>query len=437
MDVYDYRTYNLEPYMVYYKMIKKFMNYLFKQDKKLMNDSIILFSSIFILNVLGYVFHFFVGRTLGPADYGIFGAILSLIYLITIPMNTLQPSITNFDSRFKARGETDKVKYLLRRSLRKSLILAVIATTVFLMISPFIADFFNTDNIDPFLYVGLFLFFALLLPITRGVSQGLQDFKNLGWNYITEGIVKLLFGAILVYVIALNGSVVAFGLSYMIPFFISLFVLKDYLKGGEKFDTKEIYKYSLPVLVMLTSLTAFYSIDVILAKHFFDAVQAGYYAAISLLAGKIVFFGSISISLVMFPKASESFALKKESKSVLHKSILLVTIFGATITAFYALFPKFSVRLLFGEQYFSIAPWLWVFSALMTMFSVSYLLAFYNISAHKYNFIWVLVFFNIVQIGLMYLFHDSIAHMIFIMMGIMIAMLLSLVAFTYKKNEIK
>ena len=50
-------------------------------DKALIKDNFVLFLATFVLNVLAYVFHIFVGRFLGPGDYGIFGSLLSLIYL--------------------------------------------------------------------------------------------------------------------------------------------------------------------------------------------------------------------------------------------------------------------------------------------------------------------------------------------------------------------
>lgn len=419
-------------------MIKKFLNYLFKQDKKLMRNSVGLFFSMFVLNIAGYIFHFFVGRTLGPEDYGIFGAVLSLIYIITIPMNTLQTSITNFVSNFKAKNEVNKINYLLKKSLKKAFIISILITALFLIISPLIAYFLNTEKISPFLSVGLFLFFSLILPVNRGVLQGLQNFKELGWNYIIEGIIKLVFGIILIYLIGLNGAILAFGLSYTIPFIISFMFLKPFMKNGEKVDIRGIYKYSFPVLIMLTSLTLFYSIDVILVKHFFSAVDAGYYAAISLLAGKIVFFGSISISMIMFPRVAELHALKSEHRSVLYKSMLLVFLFGAFITLFYFLFPNFSVGLLFGKEYLSIASMMWVFSGMMTIFSLIYLLSFYNMSIQKTKFIYLLVLFNIAQIVLIYLFHNTLWQIIWIMCGIMLSLLLLMWIITLnKKNEIK
>lgn len=398
-----------------------------------MRDSIILFSSILLLNIMGYIFHFFVGRKLGPSDYGIFGSILSLIYLITIPMNTLQMSITKFVSDFKAKNEKGKIVYLFKKSIDKITIISLIITVLFFITSPLIADFLNIEKIGPLLYVGLFLFFAFLLPINRGILQGIQNFKHLGLNYFGEGLIKLLVGVILVYIMGLNGAILAFGFSYMVPFFISFVFLRSFLWKREKFDMKEIYKYSFPMLIMITSLTLFYSIDVILVKHFFDALNAGLYAAISLLGGKIVFFGSISISMVMFPKVAELHSLNGKHRSVLYKSMLLIFLFGLFITLFYLLFPEFSVSLLFGKEYLNIAPMLWIFAAVMTVFSLIYLLCFYNISINKNKFISILILFNILQIGLISLFHNSLWEIIFIMIAIMLLLFLSLLIITFKK----
>ncbi len=77
---------------------------------------------------------------------------------------------------------------------------------------------------------------------------------------------------------------------------------------------------TFPVLIMLISLTSIFNIDVLLVKHFFDSINAGYYAALSLL-GKMIFFGSWSVSMVMFSKVSEAYALNKNYKNILKKGI--------------------------------------------------------------------------------------------------------------------
>ena len=76
-----------------------------KDNKEFLKDNFILFSGLFILNILGYFFHFYAGRKLGPEDYGIFGSLLSLIYIILMPLNSLQTIISKFVSNFKVKND--------------------------------------------------------------------------------------------------------------------------------------------------------------------------------------------------------------------------------------------------------------------------------------------------------------------------------------------
>ncbi|MAG52808.1 MAG: capsular biosynthesis protein, partial [Nanoarchaeota archaeon] len=168
------------------------------RNKKFLKDNFVLFIGIFILNVLGYVFHFYVGRKLGPGDYGTFGSLLSIIYIIAMPLTAIQTSITKFVSTFKAENEDGKIAYLLTQSLRKMALFGVIIFIAFLALSPFLADFLRIDSLIPFFVLAFFLLFSLFIPIVRGVIQGLQQFKLLGISYITEGVFKLGTGVILV-----------------------------------------------------------------------------------------------------------------------------------------------------------------------------------------------------------------------------------------------
>ena len=95
------------------------INFIKKQVKsKFLKDNIVLLIGMTILNVLAFLFHFYMGRKLGPADYGILGTILSLVYLLGISFNTIQTSIAKFVSKFKTKKEYSKVSYLLNASIK-------------------------------------------------------------------------------------------------------------------------------------------------------------------------------------------------------------------------------------------------------------------------------------------------------------------------------
>ena len=274
-------------------MIKKFFNY--DKNDSLIRDGIILFAATMIANASGYIYHLGMGRILGPADYGSLGAILSLLYILLVPFNVIQTTISKFVAKFKANNKENKIKYLFFYSLKKLFFFSIISIVLFLAISPFIAGFINISTHNLFI-ISILIPFVLLLPINRGMFQGLQTFKPLGVNIVIEALSKLFFGFILVFFgFGLSGAIIGIILSYVIPLIFSLFQLKNsYSRKHDDIEIKNIYRYSFPVLITMLSLTAFYSLDVILVKHYFNDVSSGFYAAAALL-GRIVFFASLSI----------------------------------------------------------------------------------------------------------------------------------------------
>ena len=381
---------------------------------------------------MGYLFQFYAGRKLGPSDYGIFGSLLAITYIIALPLNSVQTTITKFVTNFKVKEEPEKISYLLKRSLSKISMAGILFTVVFIILVPLIASFLKIENHTSLYVLSIFLFLSFVVPIVRGVLQGLQKFKELGISMIIEGISKVIFGVTLIAIgFGVSGAVGGFSISYVFGFFIAAYFLIKLLRmKGEKFDTKEVYKYSVPVLLILISLTLVYTIDVLLVKHYLDGVEAGYYAALALL-GKIIFFGSISVSFVMFSKTSESYASEtNEHRSLLIKSLLLVFTYGFFVTLFYYLFPSFSIGVLFGEDYLKIVDELWIFGVAMVLFSLAYILAFYNMSLNRIKFIYLLLFFNILEAFLIFLFHDTIREVVFVMLFITGGLFISLLLVT-------
>jgi O-antigen/teichoic acid export membrane protein len=406
------------------------------KNKKFLKDNFVLFSGIFILNVFGFLFQFYAGRKLGPGDYGVFGSLLSLIYIIAMPLNSIQTVITKYVSTFKAKEEIGKISYLLSRSLRKMSFIGVGILIVFLLLTPLIARFLKIDNLTPIYILGGFLLLSLVLPIVRGVLQGLQKFTLLGISFITEGVFKLGAGVLLVFLgFGVSGAIGGFTLSYVFAFVLTLFFLARYFGfDKEKFDTGEIYKYSFPVFMMLVSLTGIYTIDLLLVKHFFDSVDAGHYAALSLL-GKIIFFGTWSVSMVMFSKVAEDFAAGKNTKKTLYKSLFLVGLFGFGVTVFYFLFPEFVINILFGNEYFAIKPLLGFFAIFMTLFSLVYIIAFYHASVKRVRFIYFLILFNLVEILLIWFNHNSLEQVVMLLLWMVWVLFISLMFYTFLKDE--
>src|SRR3989344_5509030 len=174
-------------------MIKRLFNKYKKS--KLVKDNLILFIGNSLGAFFTFLFHFYMGRKLGPSEYGALGAILALIYLFTIPLNTIQTSIAKFTSEFKSKNKDKEINYLLRRSLKKLSLYGIIGVIGFALLTPLISSYLHISIIS-LLILSLFILFALLLAINRGVLQGLQNFKGFSINLTFEGLIKLFLSFI-------------------------------------------------------------------------------------------------------------------------------------------------------------------------------------------------------------------------------------------------
>jgi len=409
-------------------LIDRLFDY-FKKSRFL-KDNLILFVGSLSAGVLGFVFHFYIGRTLGPANYSVLGVILSIVYIMGIGLNTLQTGITKYISDLNARKEYSKISYLINQLIKKLTKYGIILLLIFLAITPLLAKFLHIEII-PLLIISPCILILMILPVNRGSLQGLQRFKGLSWNLVIEGVIKL-FGAAMLVLLGLNvyGAIIAIVLSYTVPFFAGFYPLRDIIKRKkEKFNINKIYRFSIPILIALISLTLFYNIDVILIKHFFSEMETGYYVAASKL-GLILFFATLSISQVMFPKVSELYKKKENPIHLLKKSLLIsLLIIIPAIIIFYSL-PGLIVNILFGPQFSEAVPYVGPFSVIIGLFSLVYILTFYNLSINKKRFLYILVTFNLVQVGLITLFHSTIFQIINILILQMTALFIIMLLLT-------
>lgn len=416
-------------------MIKK-LKEIYKRDNELLRDNITLAIGMVSVGMAGYIFHFMMGRYLGPKEYGILGSILAIIYIITVITNVIQTSITNFTSKFKTENKYGKINFLLKTSLRKIGMYSLILAIIFVIITPLLGKFLKVEDIKPIYILSSFIIISLLLPIIRGVLQGTQHFSALSFNYLIEGLTKVIVGVIIILLgLRVNGAVIAIVASYFIPLLAGFIPLKHILKiNPESFETRKVYFYSIPVLITIAIITLTYSVDVLLVKHFFSETEAGYYAALALL-GKIIFFLATPIIFVMFPKITEMRQNGKDYKSLLYKSIIILSLISIPMNLFYFIFPKLTVTLLFGADYIAIVPILGMFGVAMTLLSMSYLISFYNLATEKKGFMVILLLSLITEILLIYQFHSSLNQIVNILAGVMALQLISLIIVTLIKND--
>ncbi|EKD49327.1 MAG: capsular polysaccharide biosynthesis protein [uncultured bacterium] len=404
----------------------------------LVKHSAVFFTGSMIASIMGYLYHLAMGRMLGPSNYAIVVSLLSLFTLISVPAGMLQTVIAKFTANAKADENFDYINVLQKYFSKSFFYVGCVIFAVLAIFSKPIAGFLRIDSYIPVLILGVVFFVVLIVPVFRGVLQGLQRFKALSLSLIADAMTKLGLGLLLVFMgLRVNGAITAIAMSAYVGILVTIFYLKDLKKFDKKvaIEKKKIFIYCIPVAVMLLTTALYYNIDIIMVKHYFDGTDAGHYSALSML-GKIIVFGTMSIVGVMFPMVAEAFRKGENYSKFLWQSVGIVALLSGIGIAAYFIFPHFIIGLLYGKEYQVVAPYLGYVGIFMGLYAIVNIFAQFFISIQKYTPLILLVIASILQIVALMIFHSSIKEVIVVMNIVMVSLLVAfLVYYLFTKSS--
>jgi len=389
-------------------------------QNQLLKGSLVLFIGSFAGGILNYGFNTLMSRMLGPENYGSFSSLISLVYIIGVPAGTLAIVVAKKVVGFQVKNEISAEKGFLKYILKKSALLGLLIFLAFLALSPIVKEFLKINTLWPLVILALDFFIVFIYSIPLGSLRGRENFFDLSWTGVAVIIIKI-FAAF--FLVKLGLSVIGAIASLLVGDFLMMGILflRARIKG--KIETIEgaspkLVSFAVPVFFASLCIAALYNVDVILAKHFLDAANAGYYAVLSLL-GKIIFFGTSAIGIVIFPLTAKNHELGLSNKRILKLSFLLTLIASGLITLVYFLFPNLIVNLLFGSSYLPIVPYVGLMGVIFIFYSLINLLVSYALSCGKTGVTYILIFGTILQIFLLSMFHSGILAIVYDMILVM------------------
>lgn len=395
-----------------------------------------MFVASLILSGGNYFYHLLMGRFLGPSLYGILESIISLLYILSIPMVTLTFVVIKFVSSYKGKGELSAIAGLYHVINKKLVFYGSLFSLLFIILSPGIKSFLHLPSYELlFLLIATF-FVGLFNVLSKSLLQGVTHFIALAASNFSETIVKLSLSILLVALgFKVVGAFTGIVVSSLVGYLVALYFLQRFTsKVGDFKDGREILVFSVPVFLTNLSFTSLFTTDILLVRHFFPGVESGYYAALSVL-GKILFFAASPVSLVMFPLVSEHHASKKKYVHFLLLSIGLTILIVSLLTSIYFLFPNFMVSLLFGKEYLNITPLLGHFAIFISLYTVSSLLANFYLSIHDTNPSRIVILAAVLQVVFIMIFHKSLFSVVAV--SIFVAFLLLVLLLLYYPHAIK
>ncbi|HEA46986.1 MAG TPA: hypothetical protein ENH97_01065 [bacterium] len=377
-----------------------------------------IFIALTLGNIGNFIFHIYMGRYLPETEYGILYRLLALLMIVSVPAATIQTVITKYTAHFKVFSQYGKIRFLLFNFLKRLSAYGFLGFLIFLAASGRIASWQHFPSNRPVMILGVLLLLSVIAPAAGGVIQGLQRFDYLGWSTILGTASRLIFGIIFVFLgLGVNGALAASILAILVGICILFFPLKFLFKPKEteeKVDFKEIYRYSAPVIFSVLFFMILTNIDVLLVGNFFDPIKAETYSTAAFV-GRMILFLPLPIVVVMFPKASELYAQRRDSSYILKRSLLYVGLLagGATLVCF--LFPSLIIKLIWAGKYQASTPLVGKFALAMTLFGLVNILLFYQLSIHRFKYLYWTGALTLIQIVAITLFHNTLSQVVWIL----------------------
>lgn len=318
-----------------------------------------------IANALGYVLTVIAARVLGPAEFGAFSALLSLIIVGNVAALAIQATVARDIARHVPTGDTVISGLLLAGVVGGVLVAAIPAVTTFLSLSSAAAAAAAAVAIAALAATGPAL----------GTIQGHERFAALGVAVAGQAGLRVVGGLVGLAISptaasALAGMAIGLALAGAGTWVLA----RPQLHGGA--GIWPAFGMTLGAGGLLLGFVVMTNADVVLARHVLTAEESGLYGAGAIFT-KIAFWLPQFVPLVAFPALADP----ERRKGAIRLGLVAVAGCGALLVAGTALFAEQAVNLVAGSQYQDLAPWVPGFTALGAIFAVAQLLVYAHLAS--------------------------------------------------------
>lgn len=355
-------------------------------------QSLFLAAASFAANALNYFYHIYVGRTLGPEDYGVFASLFAIAYFIGVSSTAIQTSVARFVSEFQSRQEGEKVRHFFSGMAWRLGILSLALFALLTLLAPAIGAYLRVPA-ELSVIAGATAAVAFLSYVATGTLQGLRRFALLGAvQFSTYGSKFLLAVLLLRLGLGVSGALWAMVLGYVFGLTLAMLPLRSYLNWHQQKTEVafgRVLLYARPALLASLCFAVPTTVDVVMAKHYLSSVDAGFYAAASVL-GKVLLYAPLGVSLVLFPHVQAADRQARRPQDFLRKAAVLTILISGSGVILYWIATGSLLTLFFGGEFGPAAPLVRVYGLAMFLFSLTTVFLYYNLALDNFPFTYVL-----------------------------------------------
>jgi O-antigen/teichoic acid export membrane protein len=382
------------------------------RESRLVRQNLTLFAGGLVAGIGGFVYHAIAGRVLGPATYGQVAFLIAIYSVGTAPALILIVVLARYTATLVARGDAG-VRSLLARTMRLVAIPGLVLVLVTTLFARPLADFEHLGSGLPVLILGFSIALIWQVAIPRGILQGLQRFTALALNLSLELIVRTtVVFFLLVAGYAVSGAMAAVFTGLAFCFALGLFSLRDHFgRGGTRVQLRVMAGFSLTAAVGIIGIQVLYNQDVILAEHYLGGHAGGIYGGLNKI-GTILFFLTLSVSQVLFPRVVEAVAKEQHPGRILIQSAGILAALGAGALVVFAVVPGLVVGILFGPGFRDATPYVLAVGMIGLALSLDNLLIQFFMAVHDRLFVPILAAACIAEAALIVVFHAGVGQIV-------------------------
>jgi O-antigen/teichoic acid export membrane protein len=375
-----------------------------------------VFVSQGLVNVLNLAFHVLVSRRLGVTAYGTLNALIAGFTVLTVPSAIATTVVVKYAAEFRALGDLRRLRALTFGIFKVFGYAALGVLALGTLLSPLVAGFFRIDGVAPVVLTVAALALNVLLPVLRGIFQGVEDFRAFAISVLMEAGAKFALAfAFTSWGFGIDGALVAWLLGALASLVWTAAVLVNRYRLETtlplRFDYERLARTSVAVALMTLCVASLGYSDIVIVKHFFDARTAGLYAAAA-LAGKILFWLVAFVPTILLPRAIRRAATGTPVFGVLLQAMAVIAAFAGGGLLLFALAAPAVVGALSGAAYLDAAPLLFPYGVAATLLAVLNTVAVYKIGIHRFGFVIPLAAVALIELIALALFHATVYQVI-------------------------
>jgi O-antigen/teichoic acid export membrane protein len=418
-----------------------------KLDHLKKNDFIrhnaVMFAGSISVGALNYLYYPIIGRAVSTAQFGEVQALVSLFLQITLVLGVSNDVTVNIVANTGDEEKRNQMVYEFERLV--TLLMTIIVIFAFIAIKP-IDNFLHIVSPLPVIILGVSLIIAASASQRSAFLRGINAFGSLSISQVISASGKLV--ASLIFVLAGFGTAGAIGGLVVSQILTVVYLFRITHKNGlRKGKNDKLFRlpsmslvrpelsFALLVLIVSIVTTVFFSIDVVLVKHYFPAKMAGQYAGVATIA-RIIYFLTGSVATVLLSAVQLKAPLKTNRKLFL-RSLGLTAILGGFALLVFGLLPRLCIKILIGSRYLPLAGLLPKLGLTLFVISIVNLVFSYDVALRRWS-IAIISIIGMVTTGyLVAIWHQSPSQIVNALLVGSLLLLVIRAADSFRRNILK